>query len=244
VNDEFHDTRDQRASVAQAAQMLGISEGAVRKRVERGKLRAEHDNAGRLIVYLDATTTDATHDTTHDRPRQSRGDRYTRSLEEQVEYLRGQLDQERNASAELRQIVAGLTQANAEHARTIREIEAPTAQESTDAAETAEETPEGTEPRSAEGEAREELDAERARREMAESTLREGMAEQRRRREEAERERDELRRQMYARREPGEPPQTADAQQGRGQPQSAMGRAQEAAEPRSRAPWWRRIIGR
>ena len=149
-SDRPHDRSDNRATVAQAAQLLGITEGAVRKRVERGKLAADRTPDGRLIIYLDATTTDKTHDTTHDRPRQSRGDRYTRSLEEQVEYLRGQLDQERNASAELRQIVAGLTQANAEQARTIREIEAPTseAQEATEDAETVEEEPESTEPRS------------------------------------------------------------------------------------------------
>jgi hypothetical protein len=108
VGDGSHDRHDQGATVAEAALVLGISEGAVRKRVERGKMRAEHDADGRLIVYLDATTT--TTDTTRDRPRQSRDDRYTISLEDQVAYLRGQLDQERTASAELRRIVAGLTQ--------------------------------------------------------------------------------------------------------------------------------------
>jgi hypothetical protein len=240
VNDEFHDTRDQRASVAQAAQMLGISEGAVRKRVERGKLRAEHDNAGRLIVYLDATTTDATHDTTHDRPRQSRGDRYTRSLEDQVEYLRRQLDQERNSSAELRQAIIRLAQANAEQANTIQAIEAPAIQEEPpDDAETVEDEPEGAEPRSAEGEAQEELSAERARREMAETTLHEGMTEERRRREEAERERDELRQELIGRGRRTEARDEGEEQQGRGEPHSATGRAQEGA----RRPWWRRMLG-
>jgi hypothetical protein len=106
--------------------MLGISEGAVRKRVERGKMRAERDPAGRLIVYLDSDTTDAT----HDRPRQSRGDRYTRSLEDQVEYLRRQLDQEREARTEEKrrhdQLMAQLTQANAAlAARVPEQLEAP-----------------------------------------------------------------------------------------------------------------------
>jgi predicted transcriptional regulator len=149
VSDESHDRRDQRASVAQAAQILGISEGAVRKRVERGRMRAERDPAGRLIVYLDSDTTDATHDATHDRPRQSRGDRYTRSLEDQVEYLRRQLEQEQTASAELRQIVAGLAQANAEQASTIRAIEAPAdAQEPPEDAQTVDEAPEEATPQS------------------------------------------------------------------------------------------------
>ncbi|MDP8951782.1 MAG: hypothetical protein M3N18_06035 [Actinomycetota bacterium] len=112
MGDGSHDTRDQRASVAQATQMLGISEGAVRKRVERGKMRAERDDAGRLIVYLDSDTT-AT-DTTRDRPRPSRdqgeSDRYTRSLEDQVEHLRRQLEEAHAANRENRRIIAGLTQ--------------------------------------------------------------------------------------------------------------------------------------
>jgi hypothetical protein len=54
--------------------------------------------------------------------------------------------------------------------------------------------------------------------ERAESTLREELAEERRWREEAERERDELRQELFARREPRESPQTAEEQQGRGEP--------------------------
>ena len=90
------------------------------------------------------------------------------------------------------------------------------------------------------GAVREELGAERVRREMAELTLREGMAEERRRREEAERERDELRREMFARREPPEASETAEEQQGRGEPHPATGGAQEGAQ----RPWWRRVLGR
>ncbi len=89
------------------------------------------------------------------------------------------------------------------------------------------------------GDLREELGAERARREMAESTLHEGMAEERRRREEAERERDELRRELHALSEAPEAAETADEQQGRGQPQSAAGEAQEGVQ---RRPWWRRVF--
>jgi excisionase family DNA binding protein len=107
MSDESHDIRDN-MTVAEAARMLGITEGAVRKRVERGKLAAEHMADGRLLVYLDhdATTTDKT----RDRLRPSRDERYTRSLEDQVQYLRGQLDQERDANRENRRIIAGLTQ--------------------------------------------------------------------------------------------------------------------------------------
>jgi predicted nucleic acid-binding Zn-ribbon protein len=90
------------------------------------------------------------------------------------------------------------------------------------------------------GELREELDTERTRREMAESTLHEGMAEEQRRREEAERERDDIRREQYALREPRESPEPGEEQQGRGEPHSATGGAQEGAQ----RPWWRRMFGR
>jgi hypothetical protein len=154
-------------SVSDAARVLGITEGAVRKRVERGKMEAEHAPDGRLLVYLDRTTT-AT-DTTHDRTRQSRdtgeaNERYTRGLQEQVaylraqvEHLRGQIEREQEVRTEERRrhdtVIAQLSRANAEQARTIREIEAP--QEATGASETVEEASDSAEPRPATGEAQE-----------------------------------------------------------------------------------------
>jgi excisionase family DNA binding protein len=93
-------------TVAEAAELLGISEGAVRKRVERKKLDADHGPDGRLIVYPDpdATVQDASRDS-----RATVDDRYTQSLEDQVKYLRSQLDQERDANRENRRIIAVLT---------------------------------------------------------------------------------------------------------------------------------------
>jgi hypothetical protein len=148
MSDQSHDKRDNGTTVAEAARVLGITEGAVRKRVERGKLAAEHAPDGRLLVYLGRDTT-AT-DTTRDRPRQSRDERsaarYTSSLEEQVEYLRSQLDQEREANRENRRIIAALTSR-------IPAIEAP--QEASESVETAEDQQGRGEPRPATGEAQE-----------------------------------------------------------------------------------------
>jgi excisionase family DNA binding protein len=112
MSDQLHDSREgEGTTVAEAARLLSITEGAVRKRVERGKLAAERTTDGRLVVYLDATTTtttrDTTRDTTHDRPQQSRGDRYTRSLEDQVEYLRRQLERRDEELREHRRLLAG-----------------------------------------------------------------------------------------------------------------------------------------
>jgi hypothetical protein len=241
VSDQSHDIHDEGTTVSEAARILGITEGAVRKRVERRKLAAEHTQDGRLMVYLGRDTT--TTDTTRDRPRQSRdarevNDRYIRSLEEQVHYLRSQLEQEREARTEERRrqdtVVAQLSRANEEQARTIRELEAP--QEATEAADTVEGAPESAEAHSAAAEAQDELGAERARREMAESTLHEGMAEERRRREEAERERDGLRRELFALREQEGAHEGAQEQQGGDRPKSAAGGPQEGV----RRPWWRR----
>lgn len=75
--DTFHATRrDQylrRLPVAEAAELLGVTPSAVRKRVERGTLASDKEEDGRLFVYLDLTVTD--HDdrrkTPQDTPRPS-----------------------------------------------------------------------------------------------------------------------------------------------------------------------------
>jgi hypothetical protein len=50
----------------------------------------------------------------------------------------------------------------------------------------------------------------------------------------------ELRQELYAPREPRQSPETAEEQQGRGEPHSATGGAQEGV----RRPWWRRVFRR
>jgi predicted transcriptional regulator len=62
VGDQSRDMHDEGTTVSEAARILGITEGAVRKRVERGKLAAEHTADGRLVVHLgrDTTTNDTT----------------------------------------------------------------------------------------------------------------------------------------------------------------------------------------
>ena len=149
MSDQLHDSREgEGTTVAEAARLLSITEGAVRKRVERGKLVAERTTDGRLVVYLDATTTNTTRDTTHDRPRQSRGDRYTRSLEDQVEYLRRQLERRDEELREHRRLLAGLIER-------VPELEAAAPQEPSEAPQTVEDESEGAEPRPAAGEAQE-----------------------------------------------------------------------------------------
>ena len=101
----------QRVRVNEAAELLGISSAAVRARIRRGTLRAEHDEGGTVYVMLDdgeyAETTANT--TSHYTPDD------THRL---IDTLQEQLRLEREASAELRRLLAVALQR-------IPELEAP-----------------------------------------------------------------------------------------------------------------------
>ena len=214
-----------RLTIQEAARRLGISEGAVRKRVTRGSLKHEKEDDGRVYVYLDAGGRRRVDDG-QDEGVDPNSNALISQLRDEVVYLR---DENRRKDEIIMQ-----------QAMTMRQLTAAPSQEPPGDAETVEEAPEGAEPRSATAEAQDELGAERARRETAETVLHDGMAEERRRREAAERERDDLRRELYARREPRVSPQTVEEAPDRAGPgpQSATGGAQEGA----RRPWWRRVF--
>jgi hypothetical protein len=214
-----------RLTIQEAARRLGISEGAVRKRVTRDTLRHDKEDDGRVYVYLDAKGRRGI-DGGQDEGVDPNSNALISQLRDEVAYLR---DENRRKDEIIMQ-----------QAMTMRQLSAAPSQEPSEEAETVEDAAEGAEPRSATVEAQEELGAERARRDMAESTLHEGMAEERRRREEAERERDDLRRELHAHGRQQEAHETNEEQQGRGQPQSATGGTQQGA----RRPWWRRVLGR
>ncbi len=73
-----------RVTIQEAARRLGISESGVRKRVKREQLDSTNEG-GRVYVYLDSVVTDA------DPVPDSVPDKYTASLEDQVEFLRDQV---------------------------------------------------------------------------------------------------------------------------------------------------------
>jgi DNA-binding Lrp family transcriptional regulator len=214
-----------RITIQEAARRLGISEGAVRKRVTRKTLRHEKDDDGRVYVYLDAGDRLGV-DEGQDEGVDPNSGALISQLRDEVAFLRGQVQRQQEIIAQ--------------QAVTMRQLTAASSHEPPEDAETVEEAPDRAEPHSATGEVQDELGDERARRVMAESTLREGMAEQRRRREEAERERDELRRELHAHGRQQQAHEATEEQQGRGQHRSATGGAQEGA----RRPWWRRVFGR
>jgi excisionase family DNA binding protein len=226
---ENRDTAQDKVTIQEAARRLGVDEDAIRKRIQRGRMRHEKAEHGRVYVWVDADQ-DATRDRHQDTAQAERLD----DLQEQLGYLRRQLDEEREALRRAYTIIAQLARANEELTRTIRELEGRSELPPDER-----ESPEGSGATAEGREIREELDTERARRETAETTLHEGMAEERRRREAAERERDELRRRMYGLREGRKSAQKADEQQGRGHAEPAT----VGARGPIRRPWWRRMLG-
>jgi predicted ArsR family transcriptional regulator len=76
----------ERVTVQEAARQLGITESAVRKRVQRGMLRHDKEADGRLYVYLD------TQDKVRDQIQDSSYDMLVRRLENENEFLRRQLE--------------------------------------------------------------------------------------------------------------------------------------------------------
>jgi hypothetical protein len=124
-----------RTTVAEAAEVLGISAEAVRGRIRRGTLPVDRES-GSVYVLLDYTSEDRT---TADQPRTTGGQPNDRT-DLLIAELQDRVRSLEEANRENRQIIAGLTSR-------IPAIEAP--QEATEAAETVEDASEGTEPRPA-----------------------------------------------------------------------------------------------
>jgi hypothetical protein len=137
------DERDRRGvdrlTIQEAARALGISEGAVRKRVTRGTLRHEKEQDGRIYVYLDVGARRRV-DGGQDEGVDPNSNALTSQLRDEVAYLR---DENRRKDEIIMQ-----------QAMTMRQLTAAL-QEPTEAAETVEEEPEGAEPRPTPGEAQE-----------------------------------------------------------------------------------------
>jgi hypothetical protein len=128
----------QRLDVKQAAEALNISSEGVRKRIRRGTLDSEKAQNGKVYVWLDVSDADRTHgptgsdNATHanedadrtgygqgsDTQSDTQSDALHSSLQDQVSYLRKELDQEREANRENRRLLAAALER-------IPEIEAP-----------------------------------------------------------------------------------------------------------------------
>jgi DNA-binding Lrp family transcriptional regulator len=126
-----------RLTVPEAAQALGISPEAVRNRLSRGTLESAKED-GTVYVLLEADRVRHTANASHDIPGETGA--VISAKDETIRVLRDQLEAEREASAELRRIVAGLVQR-------VPELEAPS--------ETRASSPEAASERGARGDASE-----------------------------------------------------------------------------------------
>jgi hypothetical protein len=130
-----------RTTVAEAAEILGISAEAVRGRIRRGTLPVERES-GTVYVLLDHPSEDRT---TADQPRTT-GDQPDDRTDLLIAELQDRVRSLEEANRENRRIIAALTSR-------IPAIEAP--QEATETPETVEGEPERAEPRPATGGAQE-----------------------------------------------------------------------------------------
>src|SRR5829696_5457693 len=95
-------TADRRVTVLEAAELLNLTPDAVRARLRRGTLRKERGEDGTLYVVLDDETTDTTATgRTTEQPTVAlldAKDQTISHLSEQLEFLRQQLQEEREES--------------------------------------------------------------------------------------------------------------------------------------------------
>jgi hypothetical protein len=124
---------NQRLTVAQAADALDITEGAVRSRIKRGTLPTVKEGGTVYVVF--GGTSEATHPPHTDEP--SDQSELVESLQDQITYLRQQLAAERGANRENRRLLAAALER-------IPAIEAPEAPESAEPRSTTEEQQEPT----------------------------------------------------------------------------------------------------
>jgi hypothetical protein len=107
----------------EAADILGVSKEAVRKRVIRGTLRSDVGGDGRRYVYLDADTDEApTHESAS----------LISEMRSRIDSLEHQLEQANERDRENRRIIAALTSR-------IPELEPPSSEEPRESPETASE---------------------------------------------------------------------------------------------------------
>jgi hypothetical protein len=131
-----------RVTIREAAARLGVTEAAIRKRIQRGSLGKEMGSDGRVYVYLDLSQ-----DMSHPESQVHRDplvEELVEELRDRVAFLERSLDRRSVEAERYQQIVAGLTQTNNQLASRLRELEAP--QEPPGSPESAAVEPERAEP--------------------------------------------------------------------------------------------------
>jgi predicted DNA-binding protein YlxM (UPF0122 family) len=137
----------ERLSVMEAAEALGVTRDAIHKRIRRGTIEYEKGEDGRFYVYVDTSTSrvDQSAYESKDESKVEVLERLIEGQQDRIAFLERELERRGDETVRLHQIVAGLTQANAQLAARVPELEAP--QEAAEAPEPAEDEPERAEPR-------------------------------------------------------------------------------------------------
>jgi hypothetical protein len=118
----------ERLSVAEAAQVLGVTRDAIHKRISRGSIEYEKGEDGRFYVYVDTSTLglDTSVDESKDESKVEYLERLIEDQRDQIAYLRSELARRAETHIEESRrkdsIIAALTQR-------IPELEAPAAPE-------------------------------------------------------------------------------------------------------------------
>ena len=145
-----------RATVHEAAQVLGVTVDAIRKRIQRNTIPHERLGNGRVYVLLDtASTLQDTSETLRDDDQdeyRTRRDELVESLREQVEYLKGVVATRDEEIRRRDHIIAGFVE------RLPPQLEAPPAPAPREAPQRAAEDDGGPEPRPAPEEAQESVE--------------------------------------------------------------------------------------
>src|SRR5918999_1311555 len=105
-----HDNGTLRVTIREAAARLGVTEAAIRKRIQRSSLDKELGSDGRVYVYLDLSQ-DMTHSESkvHGDPQV---EELVEELRDRVAFLERALERRSVEAERYQQIVASLTQTN------------------------------------------------------------------------------------------------------------------------------------
>jgi hypothetical protein len=108
-----------RITIREAASRLGVTEAAIRKRIQRGSLDKEMSEDGRVYVYLDV------HEDVTQVESQVDHEPLVEELRDRVRFLERELDRRSIEAERYQHIVAGLATANANLTDRLKELEAP-----------------------------------------------------------------------------------------------------------------------
>ncbi len=117
--DMYTDSGTLRVTIREAASRLGVTEGAIRKRIQRGSLPREQGEGGRVYVYLNEYQDMSQPESRVD------SDPLVEELRDRVRFLEKELERRGDEGERYQRIIAGLAQSNSTLTGRLKELEAP-----------------------------------------------------------------------------------------------------------------------